>query len=225
VFDLERPYRSFLVETADIIKTFSRDPQVVRNVQHGGYIARHGNDRVAREGAVVALQDSWNRFCRTLILYSASTDFRDRSNVRHQLATGRSFRDSISHLRQNKNSIANFTHGEPVWFYPAASIDAASVLNLPNYPRVSAALGTSNLSNTVGGTVLASNRPPIGDMVATRNYIAHRGPSARVRLDPVLQHYRVKSVIDLLHHPAPGGVTVFESWVSDLKIMADLASK
>ncbi|MFE4607168.1 hypothetical protein ACWGCP_09435 [Streptomyces niveus] len=126
----------------------------------------------------------------------------------------------------NLSAISSKSFGEPNWFIPAATIDAASVLSVPNRSTISAAIGVSSLRSTVSPSAgIAANSSPPREVQAVRNYIAHRGKNAAGRIAPLMTSHNASNVLQLLDSPVAGGIRLFESWVSDMLNMADFATR
>ena len=209
-----------MVECREISDVFAFP---ARNTRHDVGIGSH---RVAREGCVIALHDAWNRFCRGIVLYSAYHSFVTRSGVVHRPAMGRNQRDALLHLKVNAASISSKSHGEPNWYIPAATIDAALLLQVPNSSTISAAVGVSSLRSVVSPTAgVQANSSPPAEIQSVRNYIAHRGSSAGKRIKPLKATHGASNVLQILDAPVAGGLRLFDSWVSDLLDMADFATR
>lgn len=170
MLSLSVPYVAFRVECEEILTSFSVPARGDRN-EFG--IGAH---RVAREGAVVALHDAWNRFCKNLVLRSSYHQFETRSGQVHRPAIGRNQSEALQFLSVNLSAISSKSFGEPTWFIPAATIDAASVLDVPNKSTIAAAIGVSTIHSTVSPSVgVQANASPPKEVQSVRNYIAHRG--------------------------------------------------
>lgn len=124
------------------------------------------------EFAVVALQDSWNRFTRGVILASAAGAITS-GGLRVRSATGRtSHAASLALLRATWPTRKNQPPWwEPRWFDPGDASQSASLLTITNASTVTGAIGaTAN---------------PIADLRAVRNFVAHRGPTTAPRVQAV----------------------------------------
>ncbi|WP_392753991.1 hypothetical protein [Streptomyces sp. LN590] len=220
MLSLSVPYTDFKVECEDILISFALPARGDRH-QFG-----FGSHRIAREGAVIALHDAWNRFCKNLILHSAYHRFETRSGRALRPIVGRNQTEALQFLNANLAAICSKSFGEPTWFIPAATIDAASVLNVPNRSTIAASIGISTIHSTVSPTVgVQANASPPQEVQSVRNYIAHRGKSAAVRLAPLMSAHGACNVLQLLDAPVAGGIRLFESWVFDMLDMADFATR
>lgn len=161
---------------------------------------------LALEAAVVQLQDRWAHFCRELVLLSAVGLVRTMSGL--TLAKAREGRErALLDLR------ATFTgkdkkrrDWEPNWFDPSDAIDAANRLKLQNFANVAAALGATPA--------------PLEEIRAIRNFFAHRGRLAAIRLRRVVGPSTTAQVHDFLTERLVGGPVRFEVWVETLQRMA-----
>lgn len=220
MLSLSGTYSDFRVECQDILISYSFP---LRGERHHIGVGGH---RVAREGAVVALHDAWNRFCRSLVLRSSFHKFETRAGRILRPGIGRSQAESLRYLGANLSAISSKSFGEPNWFIPAATIDAASVLGVPNRSTIAAAVGVSSLSSTVSPTAgVAANSSPPREVQSVRNYIAHRGKSAARRMEPLMLTHNASNVLQLLDSPVAGGIRLFDSWVFDMLDMADFATR
>lgn len=217
---LSVPYVDFRVECEDILASFSLPERGDRH--HFGI----GSHRIAREGAVIALHDAWNRFCKNLVLRSSYHQFETRSGNVLRPTAGRNQSEALQFLGANLSAISSKSFGEPNWFVPAATIDAASVLSVPNRATIATAIGVSTLRSTVSPSAgVQANASPPQEVQRVRNYIAHRGKNAAARLAPLMSTHKASNVLQLLDSPVPGGIRLFDSWVFDMLDMADFATR
>lgn len=220
MLSLSVPYTDFRVECEEILTSFSLP---ARGDRHQFGI---GSNRVAREGAVIALHDAWNRFCKNLVLRSSYHQFETRSGQVLRPTIGRNQTEALHFLGANLSAISSKSFGEPTWFIPAATIDAASVLSVPNRSTIAASIGVSTIHSTVSPSVgVQANASPPKEVQSVRNYIAHRGKSAAVRMAPLMSTHGASNVLQLLDSPVAGGIRLFESWVFDMLDMADFATR
>ncbi|MER6137167.1 hypothetical protein [Streptomyces sp. NPDC001815] len=220
MLSLSVPYNDFKVECQDILISFSLP---LRGDRHQFGVGAH---RVAREGSVIALHDAWNRFCKNLILRSTYHQFTTRSGQVLRPTVGRNQTEALQFLNANLSAICSKSFGEPTWFIPAATIDAASVLNVPNRSIIAASIGVSTIHSTVSPSAgVQANASPPKEVQSVRNYIAHRGKSAAARVTPLMSKYGASNILQLLDSPVAGGIRLFESWVFDLLDMADFATR
>jgi hypothetical protein len=220
VLKLSVPYTDFKIECEEILASFSAPARGDRH-QFGV-----NSGRIAREGSVIALHDAWIRFCKNLVLRSAYRQFETRSGRVLSPPKGRNQTEALAFLASNLASISYKSFGEPTWFIPAATIDAADVLDVPNRSTIAAAIGVSSLRSTVSPTAgVQANASPPQEVQSVRNYIAHRGKSAAARMSPLMTRHGAGNVLHLLDAPVAGGIKLFESWVYDMLDMADFASQ
>lgn len=101
---------------------------------------------------------------------------------------------------------------EPRWADPQESIVAAKNLKIKNFLNVSAGLGLTPSPNE--------------HLRRVRNFLAHRNQHTASELIKVYNAHGLpdKSRIDgLTQHVIAPGVTVFEQWIAQLRIMASSA--
>jgi len=158
------------------------------------------------EMAIVRLHDAWARFCRELIVTSAFG--------RTQTLSGLSLGPSNPSIRRKGGVIpllistySGRVQYEPKWGQATASIDAAQRLAVQNLPTVSAALGASN--------------SPAEEIRWVRNYYAHRkrGSAIKATTSVPFTHPLHPNVFELARFTS-GGITIIESWVSNLLTVA-----
>ncbi|MFE7032652.1 hypothetical protein ACFU9Y_20280 [Streptomyces sp. NPDC057621] len=220
MLSLSVPYTDFKVECHEILTSFSFP---LRGDRHQFGVGAH---RIAREGSVIALHDAWNRFCKNLVLRSSYHQFENRSGQVLRPTVGRNQTEALQFLSANISAISSKSFGEPTWFIPAATIDAASVLNVPNRSIIAASIGVSSLHSRVSPSAgIQSNASPPREVQSVRNYIAHRSKSAAARVNPLMTNYGAENILQLLDAPVAGGIRLFESWVFDLLDMADFATR
>lgn len=220
MLSLSVPYVDFKVECDEILTSFTSPSRGDRH--HLGT----GSHRIAREGSVIALHDAWNRFCKNLVLRSSYHQFTTRSGRLLHPTTGRNQTEALQFLSANLSAISYKSFGEPTWFIPAATIDAAAVLDVPNRSTIAAAIGVSTIHSTVSPSAgVQANASPPQEVQSVRNYIAHRGKSAAARMAPLMTRHSACNVLQLLDSPVAGGIRLFESWVYDMLDMADFASR
>lgn len=199
---LHKPYRNFVLETNWLLdnldNVLSRLKIFPLNV---------GEDRLSGEMTILCMHDAWSRFCRELIILSAASQPVTANGVRLPLAPNISKRqDVIPTLLALKNKSL-----EPKWYSARDCIDAARRLNLANYPTISTAIGASN--------------SPEEDLRSVRNFFAHRwyGTASKIRTRSFYQPGTKLSLEDLVGRRIHPGITVAESWVRGLRLVAEAA--
>lgn len=165
-----------------------------------------------QEMCLIRLQDAWARFCRELVLVSASEEPLTAAGIKLALAPGINRRsDALNRLRSIYN---RFPH-EPKWFDPQACLRGATILNVANYAAISAGIGVTP--------------SPLDDLRDLRNFVAHRSEqtAAQVRAAAVRNHLSQNhGVIAILESPSvtPPG-TILQVWTEQLQTMAQIATR
>jgi hypothetical protein len=161
-----------------------------------------------REWCVVYLFDAWARCCRALVIGSAYASPIGASGA---VVTPVAASESAALVTIRKG----FGRGgiwEPQWGSPGDAVQAAVLLTISNLGQVSAALGaTPN---------------PAEDIRVVRNFIAHRNPRTGSELRAL--GARLKAPVSqradgLLTMQSPPSQTLFDRWVSELKIVVAAA--
>jgi hypothetical protein len=198
--ELARLYAGFLLSSSDIGSAFvaaTRAPLTS---------ACSPSHELAREGAVVKLQDRWGAFSQDLVLLSAVGSVRTTSGVliaRRYAAP----RVALDRLRATFAGRARKPgYWQPKWFDPTEAIDAANRLGIPNFAAVSAALGATPA--------------PLEELRAVRNFFAHRGALAGRTARSVIGVATTPEVHNYLTETLTGGALRFEVWISTLQGMA-----
>jgi hypothetical protein len=163
-----------------------------------------------QEMSVVRLQDSWSRFCRELVIISASERPVTAAGTLVPLAPGISRRsDALNAL----HVVYTRPPYEPKWFDAQACLRAASILRLNNYASVSGGIGVTP--------------SPLDDLRALRNFLAHRSQmtATGVRDTAIRNSLPPKSgVIAILQSDSTNpGMTILQLWVKQLQTMALIA--
>lgn len=164
---------------------------------------------LARENALIQLQDQWSSFCRDLIVASwqggvttlGGTVISKRQGSNSASAAMVALRSTYT--GRSKKS----RYWEPKWFDPAETIEAAGRLKIPNLASVSGGIGISPA--------------PLGELRAARNYFAHRGQESTQRL----ASYISGPITDTAAHAhvtrlTLGGVPAFVRWAAEMDSMA-----
>lgn len=168
-------------------------------------------DRVSRlpaEMCIIRLYDSWSRFCREIILMSAACKPYTANGVQLNRSPGISKRgEAISRLlRPHTRKIF-----EPKWGRASECNEAAKTLAILNRVTIISALGSTN--------------SPAEDLRVIRNYFAHRSKYAAQQIRS-LNTYKSNTnlcVEELAGQITTGGITIFEDWVYNLRLVAEAA--
>ena len=202
---LESTYRKFARECSLLCSAF--DSAVSTNHQ-----PECRKNQFIREMSVIRLHDAWNRFCRELILSSASRKPITASGTRLSRAPGvNSYKDVVSVLL----STYKRRKTEPAWHNPVECLDAADRLKVLNYAAISDGLSLS-----------FSGPAPTTQLTALRNYFAHRNQVTSQSIANVAQGLLITPVpraYELVSKIVAPGTTLFSLWVIRLKTMAELS--
>ncbi len=164
----------------------------------------------SREMCVVRLQDAWARFCRELVLISASEQPITLNGTLLPLAPGIKCRkDALSALRV----IYNRPPWEPKWFDAQACLKPATILRISNYASMS------------GG--IAVSPSPLDDLRTLRNFLVHRSEQTAADVQTVAKKLHLPvttgAIAILLSNSGTTGTTMLELWVRQLQAMAQVA--
>lgn len=166
---------------------------------------------LTQELCILRLYDAWARFCRELIITSAYAGPVGISGGAVSAVPGIGRRSEVLPALR-----ATFSRPKPIWWEPkwpdaVEALDAAQRLRLSNYSRISSGLALSP--------------SPIDDIRRIRNFIAHRNQHTAIEANRVILAAGCLpgNPVVFASTVIPPGVTVFEKWVSDLYIIAELA--
>lgn len=168
----------------------------------------------ARQMLVVHLQNGWALFCMELLRISAIGNSLTRGGTRlPQIALPAGKTSVIRYFRTLSAKVAQTMPNRaenPIWHDPAYIVRLANALAPGNRHEIT--LG-------IGGSVEATN------MNTVRNHIIHSGHQAG-RYQEYAQSIGAPRAMPaaLLLHPASSGRTVFETWLSDLELAAQVAA-
>ena len=155
---------------------------------------------------VIRLHDAWARFCREVVILSASGTLTLGGTALLSVAgiANRSMVIPVLLSRYKKRKY------KPKWASASECIDAAQRLSISNLATVSAALGAIN--------------SPAENIRRVRNFYAHRAneTAQEAATTGLFSNPRHPNVFELGLYKAGGG-TVLESWVSDLTDIAAAA--
>lgn len=158
--------------------------------------------RCGGEMAVIRLYDAWARFCRELVLLSATGRPLTAKGSRIPCcASARTRTDALSILTNGGKQF------EPDWAKSKKCLDAAQRLSIFNFRTVSAAIGAQS---------------PIEEIRVIRNFFAHRSKRTAddIRKHPFSispQTLRIEHLVGVIVPPA---ITRMESWIVDLRHLA-----
>jgi hypothetical protein len=164
-----------------------------------------------RSFCIIRLHDAWSRYCRELVVRSAACRPRSQTLGRLPRAAGVNQRGDVLGLVQKL--YGRPTWWEPNWGRPGASIDAAKRVGIQNYAIVSAALG--------------STPSPFEDIRRVRNYVTHPGEDTASEFRSVVRLLGVTgrpTPEEFVSTTIPPGISVFESWVASIGLIAEAAA-
>ena len=164
--------------------------------------------RLSAEMAVIRLYDAWARFCRELVILSAGGAPHTANGIPVPRAPGiRGIKDVIPTLMQTYSR----RRFEPGWARGSECIDAAVRLRINNLMTVQAAIGATN--------------SPAEELRLVRNFFAHRSLSSAQEIYQQNWHPSGNrlNIENLTARMTTGGVTVMESWILNLQIVAEVA--
>ena len=171
---------------------------------------KHRHTQMTCEMTVVCLHDAWARFCRKLVILSALGRTTTLGGVPLSACSAAVTRHSLvvpALLATYKKR-----RHEPRWADATECIDAAQRLNIKNFSTVSAALAATN--------------SPADKIRRVRNFYAHRGEATAYDAlsTSVFSTPTRPEIFDLAAYTA-GGARIFESWVSNLILVAIAAAQ
>jgi hypothetical protein len=166
--------------------------------------------QLAREMCAIRLYDAWMRTCEQLVVASAcDAPVTLGGHVVTRCSTTKRRGDVLPSLRATyRGASGKPPWWEPHWGDPTELLDAAQRLRLHNYSTLS--LGMSITPN------------PTAYLRSVRNFFAHRNQGTAAKIAQVIQVYapgQKMAIHQLLGSPVPGGTSVFESWVHELRTM------
>lgn len=204
-FSLERIYNRFCLETFRLAERFATSlPSHPKYEQSCAAIHQLG-----REACVIRLWDAWSRFCREVVIRSACAAPVTASGLVLPHAPGIKKRSEVIPTLLKRYKKRRF---EPRWGDPGECINAAKLLNVSNYATVLSALSVVSAATKYVRFV--------------RNYIAHRNKYTAADLAKVVLSLGLppESEVDsIVRHIQPGGLTVFEEWIIELRTIARLS--
>ncbi len=199
---LYRLAANFKIRTDSILRVFHAPPEIPNSTQcSDAHI-------VARDGALIRLQDDWGRFCRDLILISAVGGCSTVAGIALPNRAA-SPRDALTILRSSFSGRAKPPDWEPKWFIANQALDAARRLRVGNLAAVSGALG--------------STPSPLEEIRVLRNFVAHRSERAAIEARRYSGLNHLKGLHAYLQSLQSGGSSLLETWVRQLQVMAESA--
>lgn len=165
-----------------------------------------------QEMCVIRLLDAWARFCRELILISASERPLTATGTRLPLAPGiRGRKDALKILR----TVYYKFPWEPRWIDAQASLRAASLLKVANYSTISAGI--------------AVTPSPLEDLRRLRNFLAHRNEGTATEVHNTAVNLGVaptSNVIAILQSVTSDPTSnVLQTWIEQLEAMSQIAAR
>jgi hypothetical protein len=162
--------------------------------------------QLAGEMAIIRIHDAWARYCRELVILSASGNTVTLNGiVVPAVVKRRSDVIPILLATYRKRRYA------PKWARATECIEAASRLKIANIGTVAAALGATN--------------SPADEIRHIRNYYAHRRHGAAIRAIACGVFVGTSPVVFDLDGYKNAGETFLESWVNGLLLVAIAASQ
>jgi hypothetical protein len=163
-----------------------------------------------RVEAAIRLHDCWAKFCRALVVESALGARTAGGTLLTRIPNVNRADDVIALLRTRYPRKPPYW--EPRWGDAKECSDASQDLNVSNLSTIKAALGSTN--------------SPVEELRVVRNYFAHRTRETHQKVWP----YAMKRGLSTRFHPeqligttvAPNQV-LFESWITDLLVVAEAA--
>ena len=152
---------------------------------------------------VVKLQHLWGEFCRELVVRSAIGGCETRTGQTLPRVPGRKY------IREITSVVPELSSGtRTYWENPAFVIKHARRLQVANHNQIS--LGIGSVSNS------------LTDLKCVRNFIVHPNRSTRGKYYQLTRSIGFSGLTPdrLLHQYLPGGVTVFDDWISKLTAAA-----
>jgi hypothetical protein len=201
---LTKIYAEFVRETDDLLMAFTCGKPIDRSfAAKWPFVAIN-----TAEGCIIRLYDSWNRFCREVVMDSASELPVTATGAVVTRAIGIQRRSQVIGVLSSKLP-KKLPYGEPRWADAGECLNAAKTLRITNYATVSAAIGATP--------------SPAEHIRVTRNFIAHRNQRTATQLRKVAVAYgfRGTHVEPYVRHVIAPGITVFEKWISELRLLAE----
>lgn len=196
---LETTYRRFVKESQALLAAFDAP------LSGDSCIVPH---RLARDMCVVRLQDAWMRACKEVFMSSACDEpLTPSGQVVHRVVPSRA--QVLPALRSTFTGHSKKPlWWEPDWGNPRVFLDASSRLGLSNYATLS-----------LGMSITPS---PTDNVRKIRNFLAHRNRDTADLVAEVARFYLLapeSQAEQIITAFLPPGISIFESWVDDLRVM------
>lgn len=197
-----------MVALADPIRRLRTEMSWLREEFHSAAGApRTRREQLAAEMAVIRIYDAWARYCRELVILSASGN---------SLTLGGTIVPAVVRRRSDVLPTLFGTYRkrrqyEPQWASATECIDAASRLKIRNFVTLAAAMGATN--------------SPADEIRNVRNYYAHRRRGAAQRAMACNGFMGTRPVVFDLAAYRNAGETILDSWIKGLVLVATSASQ
>lgn len=169
----------------------------------------HGYDRFTKEMCVIRLSDAWARYCRNIVVLSSYAQPYTLTGIRIP---------RVQNLRTYSEFMQAFPNYGPRWNgwgNPIKTIQAARNIGISNFQQISMGI--------------ALTPSPLDSLRDIRNFFAHRNiktaQAVRVIAASVNAPINIRPVDILLFPSSPGGASVFELWVHQLRNMARICAE
>ena len=200
---LQKTYRRFLAESQEILDISLRSQTLAA--------ARVNPDRLpeySAEMSLVKLLDTWSRFCRDLVVWSAVGRTKTGGGILLASAPG-----IAQHADVIPTLMATYRKrkSEPDWYRASDCIEAARRLRINNFSTVANAIGAKN---------------SLADEIrVVRNYYVHRtsDTASKLKLKLLLSAADQLNIIDISNEKLAGGNTRAFVWVSNLRAIGSAA--
>lgn len=205
-YELVLLHRNFVSETHWLQQQF--EVPLPRNSKEA--IACGAPHVLARELCAIRLLDAWARFCRELVVWSASRRPVTGSGRALPLAPGITGPQQVVPTLLASYAKKKY---EPRWHDAGECIDAAKRLGLANLSTISLALGVTP--------------SPADDLRAVRNFAAHRCYDTADKLQRLLKSLGLPKNAtpeQVLQQPVSGGSCAFVTWLYQLRLIAKNAT-
>jgi len=195
----------FAIETESILRRFA-------TLCPSGHKQCEDSHLWCQEMCIVRLADAWSRFCRELVLVSASEEPLMAVGGRVPRAPG--IADRRGALTVLRSVYTRFPH-EPRWIDTQSCLRAANILGIANYATVSAGL--------------AVTPSPVDDLRDVRNFLAHRNEGTAAAVRAVATNVGIapsSKALGILNDLWPGASkTVLQTWTTHMLAMSQIAAR
>ena len=197
-----------MADLSDPIRRLRTEVSWLREEFHAAAASVHTRrEQLAAEMAVVRIYDAWARYCRELVILSASGNC---------LTLGGTVVPAVVRRRSDVMPALLATYArrkqyEPKWASATECIDVAKRLNIANFATLAAAVGATN--------------SPADEIRHVRNYYAHRRRGAAQRALSCNVFLGHKPIVFDLAAYRNAGETFLDSWIKGLVLVATSASQ